>query len=202
MQPAVPPPLPGSRRVAMKRYSRLLVGLGFIPPSCFTVLVVLRLCGLIRPFYIPTGAMVPALSPGDHIIMENVTFHFRQPRRGDIVVFKTDGLPLPPPPSFYDKRIVGEPGDHVLISEGKLFINGTQVILSNAAGVITYDPPPQITAWLMQTNVTVPRGCYYLLGDNSTNSADSRFWGCVPRGNIIGRVSFCYWPPESFGGVK
>ncbi len=162
----------------------------------------LRICGLVRPFFIPTGAMTPAVSAGDHIMMEGVTFLSRQPRRGDIAVFKTDGIASLPSATFYVKRVVGEPGDHVRISGGKLFINDKQVSLSNTVGKILYDMPPQAGMLSPQTDVTVPVGCYFVLGDNSTNSFDSRFWGSVPRGNIIGRASFCYWPPERFGAVK
>ena len=135
-------------------------------------------------------------------MMDGVSFHFRPPRRGDIVVFKADGLRLLPPTAFYVKRVAGEPGDHVRISGGKLFVNDRQLSLSNTLGEIAYDLPPQAVTFTPQTDVTVPSGCYYLLGDNSTNSLDSRFWGSVPRQNIIGRVAFCYWPPERIGRIK
>ena len=173
----------------MSRCSKLLVGIALIPAGLFFTLVVLRLVGLIRPFSVPTGAMTPAVAAGDHFIMEGFTYLSRQPRRGDIVVFKTDGIALlPPPASIFVKRVAGEPGDHVRISEGTLFVNDKPVLLSNDVGEITYRPPPGAGAFLLQTDVTVPLGCYFVLGDNSTNSADSRFWGSVPRGNIIGRV--------------
>jgi signal peptidase I len=201
MQQAAPP-LPKSRQPTMSRRSKLLVGLALIPVFCFGVLVVLRISGLVRPFSVPTGAMTPAVVPGDHLMMEGVTFLFRQPRRGDIVVFKTDGIALLPPATFYFKRVAGEPGDHVRITGGKIFVNDKQVSLSNSVGEIVYDLPPYVGAFSPQTDVIVPRGCYFVLGDNSTNSLDSRFWGSVPRGNIIGRVSFCYWPPKRVGGVK
>ena len=108
----------------MSRRSKLLVGIALIPACLYFALVVLRLCGLIRPFSVPTGAMTPAVSAGDHIMMEGFTFLCR------------------------------------------------------------------------------PIGSYFVLGDNSINSSDSRYWGTVPRGNIIGRVWICYWPPERAGRVK
>jgi signal peptidase I len=182
-----------------KKAGKILIA---VPALVVGVLIVLRVCGLVRPFSVPTGAMTPAVSPGDHIIMEGVTFLSRQPRRGDIVVFKSDGIGLVPPGTFYVKRVAGEPGDHLRISEGKLFINDKQVSLSNAVGEIVYDQPPGAERFSLKTDLTVPDDCYFVLGDNSTNSLDSRFWGSVPRGNIIGRVSFCYWPPQRAGGVK
>jgi signal peptidase I len=196
MQPTTPPPVPKSPRTVMSRRAKILIALATI---CLGALMALRVCGLVRPFSVPTGAMSPAVSGGDDIIVEGVTFLSRQPRRGDVVVFKTDGVVPLPSPTFYVKRIAGEPGDRVRISTGKLFINEKQVSLSNAVGEIIYDLPPGLS---VQTDVTVPSGCFFMLGDNSTNSFDSRFWGSVPRGNIIGRASFCYWPPGRIGGVK
>jgi signal peptidase I len=135
-------------------------------------------------------------------MMENVSFLCREPRRGDIVVFRTGGIASLPSATFYVMRVAGEPGDHVRISEGKLFVNDKQVSLSNAVGEIAYNLSVHATSLRAQTDVVVPNGCYFVLGDNSTNSFDSRFWGTVPRKNIIGRMSFCYWPPARTGGVR
>src|SRR5690348_4132479 len=121
MQPAEATPVPESPKAMLSRRSKLLLALGCLPALCFVILIILRLCGLLRPFSVPTGAMTPAVSPGDHIMMEGFTFLRRQPCRGDIIVFKTDGIAMLPPGQFYVKRIAGEPGDHVQISEGKLF---------------------------------------------------------------------------------
>lgn len=147
--------------------------------------------------------MSPAIVPRDHIMMEGVTFLAHKPHRGDVVVFKTDGLPLSMPPTIFVKRVAGEPGDHLRISNGHLYINDVQVSLSNAYGEISYSLPPGLNTLAAYTNeVTVPIGNYYVLGDNSTNSYDSRFWGPVPRKNIMGRVWICYWPPQRVGFVR
>jgi signal peptidase I len=148
-----------------------------------------------------TEAMSPAVSAGDHIVMEGVSFIARPPRRGDVIVFKTDGIPSLPPGHMYSMRVAGEPGDHVQILEGKLLINGKHVTLRNYAGEIVYKSP-KVDAFKVKTDLTVPSGCYLVLGDNSTNSFDSRFWGTVPNSNITGRISFCYWPPKRVGGVQ
>jgi signal peptidase I len=139
--------------------------------------------------------------------MEDFTYQFRQPRRGDIVVFKSDGIALLTPPSRYIKRVAGQPGERVRLSDDRLFINDKLTILSNDFGRITYEAPvfPPGVAFRMfstQTNVTVPDATYFLLGDEATNSYDSRFFGCVPRENITGRIWLCYWPPERVGLVK
>ncbi len=119
------------------------------------------------------------------------------------MVFKVDGLsPKIPSGEYYIKRIAGEPGDQVLISDGKLFINHALVTLSNSMGPIAYYPSPHYAAFMAITNLTVPAGQYYVLGDRSTNSYDSRSWGTLPAENIIGRIRFCYWPLGHIGGVK
>ena len=202
MEPDTSPPLPQPQRASTSRRTRLRIGLALIPAFVIGALIVLRICGLVRPFAVPTRAMAPAVSAGDHVVMEGMTFLTRKPHRGDIVVFRTDGVALLPPAQFYIKRIAGEPGERLRISEGKLFINEKQVALSNAVGEIAYDLPPSAETFASKTDLTVPDGCYFVLGDNATNSFDSRFWGSIPRGNIIGRISFCIWPPQSVGGVK
>jgi signal peptidase I len=146
--------------------------------------------------------MTPTVSPGDHVLMEGLTFLARKPRRGDVAVFKTDGIARLPAATIYVKRIVGEPGDRLRISDGKLYINDKHVALSNAAGEIAYPLPVGAESMASQTDVTVPDGQYYVLGDNSSNSSDSRFWGCVPAKNIMGRIAFCYWPPRKAGVVR
>jgi signal peptidase I len=186
----------------MNRSNEWLVGLALIAAFFVGALIVLRVFGLVRPFSVPTGGMAPAVSPGDHVMMEGVTYLSREPRRGDIVIFKTDGIATLPAATFYVKRVAGEPGEHVRISGGKLFVNEAQVSVSNEVGEIVYGLPPNSTSFSPKTDVTIASGCYFVLGDNSTNSLDSRFWGSVPRGNIIGRVSFCYWPPLRSGVVK
>jgi len=202
MSPEIPPLLPQPPRSPISRRSKLLIGLSLLPACFVAALILLRLCGLVRPFSVYTGAMTPAVCSGDHFMVEDMTFLFRQPRRGDIVAFKTDGTASLPLSTLHIKRVAGEPGDHVRISGGKLFVNEKQVTLSNAAGEITYDLPPQAATFSFKAEMTIPSDCYFVLGDNSTNSLDSRYWGGVPRGNIIGRASFCYWPPKRIGGIK
>ena len=93
------------------------------------------------------------------------------------------------------KRIAGEPGDHVRISEGKLFINDKHVPLKNSRGEIAYDLPLGAESMAIETDLTVPDGQYYMLGDNRNESCDSRTWGSVPRSSLIGPLLVTYWPP-------
>ncbi|HEV2330832.1 MAG TPA: signal peptidase I [Verrucomicrobiae bacterium] len=201
MQP-VTPPLPQSTRRSSSWRIRCLIALALVPAIIFGSVTSLRLLGLFRPFYIPVGSMAPALSKRDHVAMEGITFLLRYPRRGDVVVFNSDHIEFLAPQTFYTKRVVGVPGDHLTISNGDLFIDDKLVILSNNEGRIVYDAPPISGSFSLQTNVTVADDCYFLLGDNSTNSFDSRFIGAIPRKEIVGRIIFCYWPPSRIGIVR
>jgi signal peptidase I len=182
--------------------NKLLIGMVFIPSAMFVVLLLLRVSGQLMWCFVPTGGMAPALAPGDHVLMEGLSLWVREPCRGDIVMFKTDYIPSLPPSRRFVMRVAGEPGDRLRISDGKLYINDNPVTLSNLAGEITYHLPPGAEHSSLKTEATVTEDGYFLLGDNSENSADSRFWGCVPRGNIMGRVVFCYWPLDRIGPVK
>jgi signal peptidase I len=148
--------------------------------------------------------MAPATIASDHIFSEGFTYLFRVPRRGEIVVFNTEGLPAVTVKGFFFKRVAGLPGESVRIEEGRLFVNGEPVELSNDAGPIEYRYPvgPEPGRLPEGRSMTIPERCYFVLGDNSSNSYDSRFWGMVPEEAIIGRVAWRYWPPARMGGVK
>src|SRR5690242_5535755 len=117
---------------------KLILCLGIPGGICVLLLISLRISGLIRPFSVPTGGMAPAVSGGDHVMMEGVSFLVRKPRRGDIVVFKVDGIPSLPEGQVYVKRAVGLPGDVLRLSDGKLLANEIQISLVNEAGEIRY----------------------------------------------------------------
>jgi len=190
------------QQAGLDRKAKVLIVFAAVCGVFGATLVTLRIFGLIYPFYIPTGSMSPAVSPGDHVIMEGLTFLERKPHRGDVVAFKSDGIVSLQSATIYDKRIVGEPGEHLRISEGKLYINDVRVVITNGAGEISYPLTEQLKSFDPKTDVTVPEGQYFVIGDNSTNSFDSRFWGCLPAKNIMGRIWFCYWPPQRIGKVR
>ncbi|MFN0129994.1 MAG: signal peptidase I [Verrucomicrobiales bacterium] len=177
-----------------KRVLRLILGLAFIPAVFGTALVVLVQAEWLRLFHVPTGAMAPAIAPGDRVVMESVSYLRGAPARGDIVIFRTDGIERLPAGQRYTFRVVGMPGEHILIKQGQVFINRQPIEMANEAGRINYVPPGQGSHTPLHLDMTVPVGEFFVLGDNSANSFDSRFYGTIPPRNILGRVVFCYWP--------
>lgn len=179
-----------------------------------------------------------ALMLGDHLFVDRTRLAFREPRRGEVTVFVTDGItpdgdPAPPrswrqrlawlvlgdpacAPSalagrFYIKRLVGMPGDTLAIRQGKLYVRepgaaefrlvdasdapGFARIYSHKGGYHGYTHLP--TAQVLTDDAaafTVPDGHYFMLGDNSGFSQDSRFWKTVPRANLVGRALWVWWP--------
>ena len=157
--------------------------------SCFVVFLLLVAMGRIRAYTIPTTAMHPTIARNETVFMEGITYFFHAPRIGEIVVFKTDGIESLKEGTFYVKRIAGKPGDTLRIADGKLYVNDKHLPLANAAGEITYTNFPNSPFLSSPTkSITVPEGHYFVLGDNSPNSADSRMYGSIPAKNIRGRI--------------
>lgn len=133
-----------------------------------------------RPFWIPSESMEPTLNPRDRVIALKVGYYFEPPRRGDIVCFY---YPVDPKQVFV-KRIIGLPGDTVEVRNGLAIVNGVPL----SEPYVKYPGGPDYGPR------KVPDGQYFVLGDNRANSGDSRFWGFVPRKNIIGRAVVRFWP--------
>ena len=151
---------------------------------------------VIQAFKIPSGSMRPTLMEGDKLFVNKYVYRFHAPSRGDIVVFK---YPEDPKKDFI-KRLVAFENEIVEIRDGKIYVNDKIQDDPETFGKFYYynhDPfggPNE--------KIQVPANSYYVLGDNSANSTDSRFWGFVPKANMVGKAVFRWWPPHKIGTLK
>lgn len=150
---------------------------------------------LVQAFKIPSGSMRPTLKEGDRILVNKIIYRFSEPQRGDIVVFK---YPLDPKKDFI-KRLIARGGEGVQIREGDIYISGKLIKTSPIKNIYYFNGGK-----LDDENVSlvVPEGFYFVLGDNSANSRDSRYWGFVPEKDIVGKAFVIYWPPIRIGLTK
>ena len=132
--------------------------------------------------------MYPNFHNNDYVLTNLVTLRFGPPVQGDVIVFKAP----PDPTKDFIKRVIGVPGDTVMVSNGKVYVNGK--LLDESAylnpSVMTYGG----TFLPDNDTITVPANDYFVMGDNRPYSSDSREWGFVPTQNIIGKSFFIYWP--------
>lgn len=151
-----------------------------------TVLVALIFALLIRKYFVQTslvysGSMEPTMMIGDRLFVNKFVYHYRDPGRGEIILFKS---PYKDQKEFV-KRLIALPGEKVLIDRGNVYINGKLLTLPGINFRKDYDSfGPE----------TVPTGNFFVLGDNRSNSADSRVWGYVPRKDLIGKAFYTFWP--------
>lgn len=178
----------------------------------------------LQAFEIPSSSMEDTLLIGDHLFVDRVTnappskwigplIPYRQINRGQIIVFIS-----PAQPGLYlVKRVVGIPGDRIHLENGKVFLNGVAQDPSYVKRNDTWEPyrddfpgvPPsessgltpewriELPSHIQNGELVVPQNSYFAMGDNRDVSLDSRYWGFVPRENIIGRPMFVYWSFET-----
>jgi signal peptidase I len=193
------------------------------------VIIVLLIRAFVAQAYnIPSGSMKPTLLVGDFILVNKLVYRFSEPQRGDIVVFK---YPIDPNIDFV-KRIIALPGEEVEVRNNQVFINGKPLPLievgrseENGIRKVIYEEVlPEGKKHKVQFYedfpfsksdfgpVVVPPNHYFVMGDNRDNSEDSRYWGFLPRENIVGKVFVIYFsgdvPPlqttdvSIFTGIK
>lgn len=142
---------------------------------------------LVQPFVVSGASMTPTFQNGDYLLIDELVYRFRSPERGEVVVFRN-----PRDASIYFiKRIVGLPGEHVAIRDGKIEV-ATSGGENNAVLNEQYLLPHVTTGGTI--DYVLGDGEYFVLGDNRSFSFDSRNWGLLPAGDIVGLVRFRLWP--------
>ena len=177
---------------------------------------------LAQPFVIPTGSMEDTLLVGDHVLVDKLAYSpagsfskylmpYQEPKHGDIIVFRYPGDIN----TMLVKRLIGMPGDRLKIDRGVVYRNGMRLNEPYVYHKYAYDPAfdnfpnpccrpvkedlaLEAQRAMLEHNVTggevvVPPGMYFAMGDNRDNSSDSRYWGFVPRENIVGKPFLIYW---------
>jgi len=139
--------------------------------------------------------MEPNFENGDYLLIDEISFRFREPQRGEVIVFR----PPNQPSTRYIKRIIGLPGETIEIKGGKIILfdkTGNSQILdeSNYLPTSTFTPG--------NVKIILGQNEFFVLGDNRRFSSDSRTFGVLPRENIIGRVFFRAFPFASFSSIK
>jgi signal peptidase I len=187
------------------------------------VLTLLVKAFLVQVYRIPSASMENTLQIGDRVLVNKVVYHLRDIARGDIVVFSGQdswGPDAPPPPSnpvvrvfddvlsglglhsdqtYYIKRVIGLPGDHVVCcdAQGRITVNG--VALNESQYVYPGEQPSTI-----KFSTVVPSGHLWVMGDHRGDSEDSRYHpddpggGAIPESQVVGRAFFIIWPPSQF----
>ena len=181
------PPMPSPRKPvgaeeASKKsgITRTIVEIVIIVAAAFVIALLVQ-AFLVKPFTIHQVSMRATLEEGDRILLNRLTYHFREPARGDIVVVHS---PVNADEDLV-KRIVAVAGDRISISGGRLYVNGV-------AQVEPYLFEQDFEGQMGET--LVPAGHVFVMGDNRNNSGDSRLFGPIPRDRIIGKAFLVYWP--------
>ena len=145
---------------------------------------------VVEPFIVPTGSMLPTIQLGDRLIGEKVTYMTRDPEAGDIVTFYSpvEG------DTILIKRVIAVGGQTVDLRDGCVYVDGQKLDESYTHGKATYPLDSTAVEGGISYPYTVPDGYVWVMGDNRTNSADSRYFGAVPVSNITSKALFIFWP--------
>ena len=168
---------------------------GFLKTLILSLLIVLPVRFYVaQPFIVEGESMEPNFQDGNYLIIDELSYRFREPARGEVVVFR---YPLSPS-VFFIKRIIGLPGETVQIENGSIIITkagtGDRSVFKEPYLPSELKTIPDMTA-------TLDAGEYFVLGDNRPRSSDSRIWGVLPRTNITGKAWIRLWPIARIGQI-
>lgn len=178
----------------LKRLGDLFLDLLEVFVTSFAIFLFVYLL-VLQPHKIKGNSMEPNYHDGEYLLTDKLTYRFKEPQRGDVIVFK----PPVSPDEEYIKRIIGIPGDVISIKSGKYYINGQRLNED-------YIPENIYTKGnsflITDTEKSIPTGSYFVSGDNRESSSDSRYWGYITKDKITGKAWLLYWPPKSVGFAK
>ncbi len=173
----------------MKAFFSLLWEIVTITVLTLAIIIPIRYF-LIQPFFVKGASMEPNFEDGQYLVIDEVSYRFRNPERGEVIIFR-----YPPDPSqFYIKRIIGLPDETVEIVDGRVKILNSERPLGFVLDETGYLPPTIMTSGEVEQKLGPEE--YFVMGDNRQSSFDSRRWGILPRANITGRVWLRAWPPQ------
>lgn len=169
----------------MKKFFSLIWEIAKIAVIAALIVIPIRYF-LFQPFFVRGQSMSPSFENGDYLIVDEITYRFRSPQRGEVIVFKSPSSPS----QRFIKRIIGLPGETVEVKDNKVIIyqDGQPRILDESGYLfVDLSTPGDI-------KITLEKDEYFVLGDNRSFSFDSRRFGSLPEDKIIGRVVFRAWP--------
>lgn len=158
----------------------LMIGLAFVLAAIVRTFIV-------QPYMIPTTSMVPTIEIGERVLANKFIYRFQDPEVGDVVVFDDPTGQV----TTLIKRVIATEGQTVDLVDGKVVVDGTTL-----DEPYTHDQPSEPGPVAMP--FVVPADCVWVMGDNRTNSADSRWFGAVPLSEIRGQAFVRYWPLDRF----
>lgn len=206
--PVAPPPAPVRSRHGLLRE--------LIEMAAIVLVILLGVRLFLQPYAVDGASMTPNLRDGERIFVNRTAYahldpqafwellpwvqgedlgiyQAGEPRRGDIVVIDSDRTRTN---DQYIKRVIGLPGETITFHQGLVFVDGQPLVEDYIDGAITECRPTQYC------RVKVPEGQVYVLGDNRSNSEDSRYFGPIAFEDIVGRAIFSNWPPSTFGPIN
>ena len=142
---------------------------------------------LVQPFLVSGASMEPNFHGGDYILINELSYRFRAPERGEVVVFRYPGDER----TFFIKRIIGLPGERVVVTGGELYIYAKG---ATKGRLINEDYLPRNLQTVGEKDITLTDKEYFVMGDNRDASFDSRQWGPLDRSEVIGSVWVRLWP--------
>ncbi|PIR05232.1 MAG: signal peptidase I [Candidatus Liptonbacteria bacterium CG11_big_fil_rev_8_21_14_0_20_35_14] len=172
-------------------FSALIEVLEVVLVAVISVLIIKNF--LVQPFLVSGDSMEPNFSNGNYLLVDEVTYRFREPERGEVVVFRYPGDNK----VFYIKRIIGLPGETVTVKDNKVMVlNKSEIMVLSES----YIPPTSRTSG--EVEYVLDQNHYFVLGDNRLYSFDSRNWGPLDRGNILGVVRLNLWPLNEVRAIE